>query len=137
MDMNQCLIGEKLLLRNGETATYISKFNDNVINPHIIMLDDTKNEVYRTDEGYMISGQTNDRDVVSILDIRSLLKEAFDAGCEYVGERNFIDSKSYMDFEHNFIDSEGYMDFHKDDEIEAPNFDEWIKNNAFKINKIV
>ena len=124
MDMNQCLTGEKLLLRNGETATYISKFNDNVTNhPHIIMLDDTKNEVYRTDEGYMVSGQTNDHDVVSILDIRSLLKEAFDAGCEYVGERNCIDS-------------EGYMDFHKDDEIEAPNFDEWIKNNAFKINKI-
>lgn len=123
MDMNQCQPGDMLLLRNGETATYISKFNDNVINPHIIMLDDTKNEVYRTDEGYMISGQTNDRDVVSILDIRSLLKEAFDAGCEYVGERNFIDS-------------EGYMDFHKDYEIEAPNFDKWIKNNAFKINKI-
>ena len=124
MDMNQCLMGEKLLLRNGETATYISKFNDNVTNhPHIILLDDTKNEVYRTDEGYMVSGTESSRDVISILDIRSLLKEAFDAGCEYVGERNFIDS-------------EGYMDFHKDDEIEAPNFDEWIKNNAFKINKI-
>lgn len=123
MDMNQCLTGEKLLLRNGETATYISKFNDNVINPHIIMLDDTKNEVYRTDEGYMVSGTESSRDVVSILDIRSLLKEAFDAGCEYVGERNFIDS-------------EGYMDFHEDYEIEAPNFEKWIKNNAFKINKI-
>ena len=48
---------------------------------------------------------------------------AFDAGCEYVGERNFIDS-------------EGYMDFHEDYEIEAPNFEKWIKNNAFKINKI-
>ena len=124
MDMNTCIMGEKLLLRNGEIATYISKFNDNVTNhPHIILLDDTKNEVYRTDEGYMVSGTESSRDVVSILDIRSLLKEAFDAGADYVDERNFVDS-------------EGYMDFHKDDEIEAPNFDEWIKNNAFKINKI-
>ena len=124
MDMNTCIMGEKLLLRNGEIATYISKFNDNVTNhPHIILLDDTKNEVYRTDEGYMVSGTESSRDVISILDIRSLLKEAFDAGADYVDERNFVDS-------------EGYMDFHKDDEIEAPNFDEWIKNNAFKINKI-
>ena len=124
MDMNQCIMGEKLLLRNGEIATYISKFNDNVTNhPHIILLDDTKNEVYRTDEGYMVSGTESSRDVISILDIRSLLKEAFDAGADYVDERNFVDS-------------EGYMDFHKDYEIKAPNFDNWYKNNAFKINTI-
>lgn len=124
MDMNTCIMGEKLLLRNGEIATYISKFNDNVTNhPHIILLDDTKNEVYRTDEGYMVSGQTNDRDVVSILDFKNLLKEAFDAGAEYMSERNYIDP-------------EGYMDFHEDYEIEAPNFDNWYTNNAFKLTKI-
>ena len=124
MDMNQCLMGEKLLLRNGETATYITKFNDNPTNhTHIIMLDETNNNVYRTDEGYMVSGQTNDRDVVSILDIRSLLKEAFNAGVKYISERDFMDS-------------DAYRDFHKDYEIKAPNFDNWYKNNAFKINTI-
>lgn len=119
MDMNQCQPGDMLLLRNSKVAIYICKFNRS----HIIRLEETYNEVYRTDEGYMVSGQPNAYDVVSILDIKSLLKEAFDAGCEYVGERNFIDS-------------EGYMDFHEDYEIEAPNFEKWIKNNEFKIDLI-
>jgi len=126
MDMNQCKKGDKLILRNGQIATYVERRYADVVSryPHIIMLDETKLELSRSNEGYVIAANNEDfLDVIFILDIKSILKEAFDAGADYVDERNFVDS-------------EGYMDFHKDYEIKAPNFDNWYKNNAFKINTI-
>lgn len=124
MNMNKCEGGDRLLLRNGEVAIYIGK-RDNIDYPHEILYKGVKME--RTNKGtcYSFIGNTckQPEDVISFapsstLGIKKLFKEAFNVGCNYIRERNYIDSDLYTD-------------------CQALEFDMWLKNKADKIDTII